>query len=124
MTRTYEFKLREGVTFHDGEPFTADAVKANLDRIRDPEVASPRFFLFEMISDVEVVDEYTVRITTEYPFAPLLAHLSHNGGAMVSPKSIEADYAAMEVEQEAGSVISQNPVGTGYFKFDSWDPGA
>lgn len=121
---TYEFKLREGVKFHDGEAFTADAVKANLDRIRDPEVASPRFFLFEMISNVEVVDEHTVRITTEYPFAPLLAHLSHNGGAIASPKSIEADYAAMEDGQEVGSVISEEPIGTGYFKFDSWNPGS
>ncbi|MCZ2259008.1 glutathione ABC transporter substrate-binding protein [Sporosarcina sp. G11-34] len=121
---TYEFNLREGVTFHDGEPFTAAAVKANLDRIRDEEVASPRYFLFEMITDVEVVEDHTVRITTEYPFAPLLAHLSHNGGGMVSPKSIEADYAAMSGETKAGSVISQNPVGTGYFKFDSWNPGA
>ena len=79
--------LRESVQFHDGEPFNADAVKANLDRIRDSEVASPRFFLFEMISDVEVVDEYTVRITTEYPFAPLLAHLSHNGGGNCKPEN-------------------------------------
>ena len=121
---TYEFNLRKDVKFHDGEPFTADAVKANLDRIRDPEVASPRYFLFEMITEVEVVDEHTVRIITEYPFAPLLAHLSHNGGGMVSPKSIEADYAAMSGETKAGSVISQDPIGTGYFEFDSWSPGA
>ena len=120
---TYEFKLREGVKFHDGEDFTADAVKANLDRIRDADVASPRFFLFEMITEVEVVDEHTVRITTEYPFAPLLAHLSHNGGAIASPKTIEADYAAMEDGKDPGSVISQEPIGTGYFKFDSWNPG-
>lgn len=123
---TYEFTLREDVKFHDGEPFTADAVKANLERILDPEIASPRYFLFEMISDIEVIDEHTVRITTEYPFAPLLAHLSHNGGAMASPKSIEADYAAMEDEdnpKDPGAVISENPVGTGYFKFDSWKPG-
>lgn len=120
---TYEFKLREGVKFHDGEPFTAEVVKANLERILDPEVASPRFFLFEMISDIEVIDEQTVRITTEYPFAPLLAHLSHNGGAMASLKSIEEDYAAMEEGEDPGSVISNNPVGTGYFKFESWSPG-
>lgn len=120
---TYEFKLREGVTFHDGEPFTADVVKANLERILDKAVASPRYFLFEMITDIEVVDEYTVRITTEYPFAPLLAHLSHNGGAMASPKAIEADYAAMEDGKDPGSVISNNPVGTGFFKFESWDTG-
>ncbi|WP_432357152.1 glutathione ABC transporter substrate-binding protein [Sporosarcina sp. UB5] len=121
---TYEFKLRKGVKFHDGEPFTADVVKMNLDRIRDAEVASPRYFLFEMISDVIVVDEHTVQIKTEYPFAPLLAHLSHNGGGMVSPKSIEADYAAMKSGKDAGSVIGTNPVGTGYFKFDKWEPGA
>ena len=120
---TYEFKLRKNVTFHDGEKFTADVVKANLDRIRDPEVGSPRFFLYEMVTDVEVVDENTVRIKTEYPFAPLLAHLSHNGGGMISPKSIEADYAAIAGETKAGSVIAQNPVGTGYFKFESWTPG-
>lgn len=120
---TYEFKLREGVKFHDGEPFNAEAVKANLERILDKEVASPRYFLFEMIESVEVVDEYTVRITTEYPFAPLYAHLSHNGGGMVSPKSIEADYAAMEEGKDPGTIISENPVGTGYFKFESWNPG-
>ncbi|MEK5040803.1 glutathione ABC transporter substrate-binding protein [Sporosarcina sp. FSL K6-3457] len=120
---TYEFTLRQGVKFHDGEEFNADAVKATLDRIRDSEVASPRYFLFEMITSVDVVDPHTIRITTEYPFAPLLAHLSHNGGGMISPKSIEADYAAMEEGQQAGSIISEAPVGTGYFKFVSWTPG-
>ena len=121
---TWEFTLRDDVTFHDGEKFNADVVKANLDRIRDAEVASPRFFLFEMITNVEVVDEKTVRITTEYPFAPLLAHLSHNGGGMMSPKTIEADYEGMKNGKDPGAVISEQPVGTGYFKFDSWDAGS
>ncbi|MCZ2259009.1 glutathione ABC transporter substrate-binding protein [Sporosarcina sp. G11-34] len=121
---TYEFKLREGVKFHDGEIFNADAVKASLDRILDPKVASSKYNTFEMISNVEVVDDYTVRITTEYPFSPIITHLTHGGGAIISPKSIEADYAAMEKGEDAGSVISQNPVGTGYFKFESWAPGS
>ena len=121
---TWEFTLRDDVTFHDGEKFNADVVKANLDRIRDAEVASPRFFLFEMITDVQVVDEKTVRITTEFPFAPLLAHLSHNGGGMMSPKTIEADYEGMKNGKDPGAVISEQPVGTGYFKFDSWDAGS
>ena len=121
---TYEFKLRQGVKFHDGEEFNAEAVKTSLDRILDPEVASSKYNTFEMISNVEVIDEYTVRITTEYPFSPLLAHLSHSGGAIISPKSIAADYAAMETGKVAGSVISENPVGTGYFKFISWAPGS
>ncbi|MBS4178652.1 glutathione ABC transporter substrate-binding protein [Lederbergia citrea] len=121
---TWEFTLRDDVTFHDGEKFNAEAVKANLDRIRDSKVASPRFFLFEMISKVEAVDDTTVRITTEYPFSPLLAHLSHNGGGMMSPKTIEADYEGMKEGKDPGAIISANPVGTGYFKFDSWNSGS
>ena len=76
-----------------------------------------------MIESIEVIDEHTVQIKTEYPFAPLYAHLSHSGGAMISPKSIEEDYAAMENGQQSGTVISDNPVGTGFFKFESWNPG-
>ncbi|MFC4711723.1 glutathione ABC transporter substrate-binding protein [Planococcus dechangensis] len=121
---TWSFQLREGVTFHDGEEFNAEVVKANLDRIRDEAVASPRLFLFEMITEVNAVDEYQVEITTEYPFSPLLAHLSHNGGGMISPASIEADYEALEGGADPGSVISEEPVGTGYFKFDSWNVGS
>ncbi|CAM4076017.1 glutathione ABC transporter substrate-binding protein [Lederbergia lenta] len=121
---TWEFTLRDNVTFHDGEKFNAEAVKANLDRIRDPKVASPRFFLFEMVKSVDVVDDQTVRITTEYPFAPLLAHLSHNGGGMMSPKTIAADYEGMKNGKEPGAVISEQPAGTGYFKFESWETGS
>lgn len=43
----WEFKLRDDVTFHDGSEFNAEVVKANIDRILDPDVASPRFFLYE-----------------------------------------------------------------------------
>ena len=121
---TWSFKLQEGVTFHDGEEFNAEVVKMNLDRVRDEAVGSPRYFLYEMITDVEVVSDYEVQITTEYPFAPLLAHLSHNGGGMISPAQIEADYAAMESGSEPGSVITEEPVGTGFFKFDSWSAGS
>ncbi|RLL47899.1 glutathione ABC transporter substrate-binding protein [Oceanobacillus piezotolerans] len=120
---TWEFKLREGVTFHDGSEFNAEVVKANIERLLDPEVASPRVFLYEMISKIEVVDDYTVRFVTEYPFSPLPAHLAHSGGGMVSLEQIEADYAAMEEGEEPGSVINGNPIGTGFFKFDEWRPG-
>lgn len=122
---TWEFKLRQGVTFHDGEAFNAEAVKANFDRILDPKVASPRAHLYEMVTEVTVVDDNTVQFKTEYPFSPLLAHLTHNGGGIISPKSIADDYAAMEADTslKAGSVISTAPVGTGPFKFVSWTPG-
>ncbi|MCD2138932.1 glutathione ABC transporter substrate-binding protein [Salinicoccus halitifaciens] len=149
---TWQFELREGVPFHDGSEFNAEVVKANLDRLTDPAVASPRLSLFEMISEVEVLDEYTVEITTEYPFAPLLNHLTHDGGGMISKEVIDEDYrqaiensgagysveeyyalredggegfeeAADEISEELGSVVDQNPVGTNYAKFESRTPG-
>ncbi|WP_059106115.1 glutathione ABC transporter substrate-binding protein [Shouchella shacheensis] len=119
----WEFELREGVTFHDGAEFNAEAVKANFDRILDTDIASQRAFLYEMVTEVEVVDDYTVRFHTEYPFAPLPAHLAHDGGSIMSPESIEADYAAMEEGEEPGSYINANASGTGYFAFDEWVQG-
>lgn len=123
---TWEFKLKQGVTFHDGEVFNAAAVKTSFDRILDPIVASPRAHLYEMVTEIKVIDDNTIQFVTEYPFSPLLAHLTHNGGSIISPKSIEADYAAMKADAsvKSGSVIGTNPVGTGPFKFVSWNPGA
>ncbi|RNF39652.1 glutathione ABC transporter substrate-binding protein [Planococcus salinus] len=121
---TWSFKLREGVTFHDGEPFNAEAVKANLERLLDEDLGVPSYNLFEMITNIEVIDEYEVQITTDYPFSPLLSHLSHNSGGMISPAAIEADYEAIENGEDPFSVVSANPVGTGFFKYESWDPGS
>ncbi|MCC4723330.1 glutathione ABC transporter substrate-binding protein [Salinicoccus sp. RF5] len=112
----WEFRLREDVEFHDGEPFDANAVKANIDRVLDPELASPRASLFEMIEEVEIVDDYTVRLITEYPFAPLLANLAHYSGGIISPASIQA-------ESEGEVNLTEDPVGTGPLTFDSWDQG-
>ena len=120
---TWVFKLQEGVKFHDGEDFNAEAVKVNLERLLDEDVAAPRAFLFENIIDIEVLDEYTIQFTTDFPFAPLLSHLTHPVGAMVSPKSIEEDYAKMDEGEEAGIVINEHPIGTGFFKFDYWNHG-
>jgi len=109
---TWEFTLREGVTFHDGTPFTADAVKANLDRIVDPELASQRAFLFSMLDEVVVVDDYTVQISTEFPFVPILSHLAHDAAGIASPVALE----------EAGYDETE-PVGTGPYMLRSWEPG-
>jgi peptide/nickel transport system substrate-binding protein len=111
---TWEFKLREGVKFHDGTDFNAEAVKRTIERVLDPEVASPRKKLFEMISEITIVDDHTIQFKTEYPFAPLLANLAHYAGGIISPKAID----------EQGDQLGQHPSGTGPFKFDSWTPGA
>lgn len=111
---TWEFTLREDVTFHDGEPFNAEAVKANLERVVDEDVASPRADLFNMISDINVVDDHTLELVTEYPFSPLLANLAHYAGGMISPQAIE-DYNGED---------PLDPVGTGPFEFDSRESGS
>ncbi|MBP2075853.1 glutathione ABC transporter substrate-binding protein [Oceanobacillus polygoni] len=119
----WEFKLQEGVTFHDGSPFNAEVAKANIERIQNPDVGSSQSSMFEMITNIEVVDEYTIHIETEYPFAPLPAHLAHPVSGMVSLDVIEEDYAAMENGEDPGTVINSKPIGTGYFLFDEWKTG-
>lgn len=120
---TWEFTLREGVKFHDGSDLTAEAVKASFDRLLDPDVASPRLFLFSMLEEVVIVDDYTVQFVTQFPFAPLPAHLAHSGGAIISLDAIEADYEEMAAGNEAGTYLAENPSGTGFFKLESWEPG-
>ena len=101
----YTFKLREGVEFHDGTPFNAEAVKFNLERYQEED--SVRSTEVEPIESVEVVDENTVRVTLSEPFAPFLAVLTDRAGIIASPKAIE----------EGNGRISKNPVGTGPFEF-------
>ncbi|QKY70573.1 glutathione ABC transporter substrate-binding protein [Lentibacillus sp. CBA3610] len=120
---TWDFHLREGVTFHDGAELTADVVKMNFDRLMDEAIGSPRAFLVEAVESVEVQDDYTVRFNLKYPYSPLLAHLAHNGTSIMSPNVIEEDYAQMEEGGDVDAHINQNPVGTGPFKFEEWTPG-
>lgn len=119
----WEAKIREGVQFHDGSELDAEVVKANLDRVRDPEIASPVSFLYSMIEEVEVIDTYTVHIKTAYPFASLPAHLAHPGGSMISKKSIDADNEAIKNGELPFATVNDAPVGTGPFKFESNDHG-
>ncbi|WP_017548599.1 glutathione ABC transporter substrate-binding protein [Salinicoccus carnicancri] len=90
----WNLTLREGTTFHNGSEFTADDVKATLDRVRDTAVASEVAFLFEMIEEVEVVGDYEVNLHTEFPFAPLPSHLAHNTAGIMSKDLIDQDYQA------------------------------
>lgn len=115
---TWEFVLRDGITFHDGSEFNAEVVKANLDRVRDEEVGAPLEFLFTEISEVEIIDDRTVHIHTAEPFAALPAHLAHPGGHMISKEVIDEDYAQMEEGGDPLTEVHRNPVGTGFFKFE------
>ena len=101
----WEFTLREGVTFHDGEPLDAAAAVKSLRRVADSAA-----FAEVPISAVEATDDRTVVVETETPFAPLPAHLSRREAVLISPNAIEAD----------GSITE--PISTGPFEIDRFDP--
>lgn len=149
---TWRFELKEGVKFHNGSDFTAEDVKATFDRVLDPTVGSSVAFLFEMIEEIEVVDDYEILLHTDYSFAPLLSHLAHNTGGILSKEAIDADYenalteagvdmsleeyyearskggddfesASEEMGEYIGRTIAENPDGTDHLKLQNRDPG-
>lgn len=87
---TYRFAIRQGVTFHDGQPLTAEDVKFSYDRMLDPEVKSVRQPWFSEIDGVEVTDSHTVIVHLKNPFAPLLSYMGMAGAAIVSKAFTEA----------------------------------
>jgi glutathione transport system substrate-binding protein len=110
--RVFTFYLRKGVKFHDGTPFNAAAVKANFDRIRNPENKLRRYTLYKIISQIDVLDEYTVRFTLAEPFGAMIATFAHPAGGINSPAAV----------QKYGQDYGKNPVGTGPYKFAEWVP--
>ncbi len=105
---TYIFRLRQGVKFHNGQPFSAEDVKATFDRIADPASASPNASLFSVIKAVTVVDAHTVKFELKAPSATFLNYMATNPMSSITPKGA-AD-------------LKTKPVGTGPFVFESYEP--
>jgi peptide/nickel transport system substrate-binding protein len=118
---TWTFKLRRGVTFHDGTPFNAEAVKANFDRwafkdnpyhaVKGGEYEYWNDFMADSYKEAKVVDPYTVQIILKQPNAPLLQNLTIIAFQIASPASLK---------QYGGTGVGTHPVGTGPYKFVEW----
>jgi peptide/nickel transport system substrate-binding protein len=116
----YTFKLRKGISFHDGTPLNAEAVKFSIERQIDPAHPFNKLgkypfanYFFGNVKAVEVVDPLTVEFVLKEPRASFLAVLTAGAASVVSPTAVKkfgADYAL-------------TPVGTGPFKYVSWDRG-
>lgn len=109
----WTFYLRQGVTFHDGEPLTAEAVKKSIEAAKDHAGAS---FIWLPLSTIDVVDDLTVKFTLSYA-APLdLIAASLYGAWIVSPKALDAAVADDQYF-EAGL-----EAGTGPYMLESYEP--
>jgi peptide/nickel transport system substrate-binding protein len=107
---TWEVKLRQGVKFHDGSPFTARDVKATFDRVLNPELKLTARGNHAKIKSVEVVDDYTVRFKTDGPYPLFVERLTAQ--VMQSGKVIK---------EKGHEWMQENPVGTGPYKLVKWN---
>jgi peptide/nickel transport system substrate-binding protein len=117
----WTFRLRPGVLFHDGSPFTAEAVKISIGRQFD--ARSPYFrpdstdtyghFAFSMLQEVRALDDSTVQFILKYPFGGFLDNLATpNFAAIISPQALKF----------YGEQFNRHPSGTGPFQFERWEP--
>ena len=112
----YRFTLRQGVTFHNGEPFDAEAVKYTFDRLLGEQGAQgPQQSNYTTIDRVEIIDDTTVDVIMAQPDPVILTKLSGYGAMIVPP-----DY----IEEKGEDYFNMNPVGTGPFSFVSYDQGS
>ena len=117
---TYTFKLEEGVKFHDGTDFNAEAVVKNFDRWANGDVEKFPYYQSQfggykgdeaaVIKEVKAIDDTTVQFTLFRAQAPFLKNLAMSPFGISSPTAID----------KFGDKYIENPVGTGPFKFESW----
>lgn len=111
---TWTFYLREGATFSDGTPVTADDVVFTFTRIKDPDVGTPYRAIYEIVEEISAIDETTVQFKTSGPFPDLLMNVAGLNAAILSRQATEK----FEVSE-----YGRNPTGCGPFVIEEWVPG-
>ncbi len=107
---TWEFTLRQGVKFHNGDPFSAEDVKFSFERVLDPATKSPQYGNIRAIKEVKIIDAHTVHLITDKPFPLLLERVVF---FPIIPKK--------HVEKVGAQAFAESaPGGTGPYKFVEW----
>lgn len=107
---TWTFHLRDDVQWHDGSPFTAADVKYSIERVAfDTSLTSQQ--VYEHITEVEIIDDYTIDVHTEYP-DPILLHRLSSLGAAIVPSAY--------IEEHGWQAFDDAPIGTGPYKVEEW----
>jgi peptide/nickel transport system substrate-binding protein len=105
---TIEMKLRKGVSFHNGEPFNAEAVRYSMEILKDPKTLN--YGYFKVFKEVQVVDEYTVRLVSDAP----------NPTALEMIANMFSIYPPQYYKKVGREGFGKSPIGTGPYQFVSW----
>jgi peptide/nickel transport system substrate-binding protein len=108
---TWEFTLRKGVKFHNGEPFDAQSIKATMDYLQDPATKSHYAAYWKLVKEVQIVDAYTVRFVTDKPWPSLIDRASLTDFLVLPAKALK---------EQGPQKLAEHPIGTGPFKFVEW----
>lgn len=111
--KAYEFELRKGVSFHNGEPFTAECVKYTYETVIDPATKAGNAWILSSIAGVDVLGPNKVKINLKHPDGMFLYRLSMFGS--IAPVNY--------IKEKGMAEFMKNPVGTGPFSFVKWDKG-
>src|SRR5256885_3959402 len=107
----WEFTLRQGVRFHNGEPFNAESVKATMEYLQNPASKSHYAAYWKLVKEVRIVNDSTVRFVTEKPWPSLIDRASLTDFLVLPAKAL----------RELGPAkLAERPIGTGPFKFVEW----
>jgi len=118
--RVYTFQLRKGVTFHDGTPFNAEAVKFNFERMLDKHNPYhdtgpfPLAFFFSDIDKINTPNSHEVVFHLKKTYPPFLSNLAYPTGLIISPAAVK----------KYGKDVGRHPVGAGPFRFEEWQSNA
>jgi peptide/nickel transport system substrate-binding protein len=124
---TYIFHLREGVSFHNGDPFTAADVVFWHERLTDPDLVVPYRSWFDAIESVEAIDDYTAQFTLSFPYSPLLANLASMRGSAIVPHQWAAEADLNQEASGTGPYRVTNVVPQDFYRWernpDYWKTG-